>query len=264
MKQYQKYPIVDHTSFIEKAIIYLGKFPVYCPVCGNISFISKINKINLRESCQSYCCNSTNRQRQMAIAICKYLRTSSLKKISKYQGSIYNTESFGPIHNELIKAGHYTCSEYFGNKYKSGKVYNGTLHQDLMNLSFSDQTFDIVLSSDVFEHISKPYLAHKEIYRVLKPGGIHIFTVPFSSSGYHDEKRASIVKGKIKHHLAPIVHLDGIRPDSGTLVYNIFSLEMVVRLDKIGFSTKILNIKSLINGVIGEGNLVFISSKNTF
>ena len=58
-------------------------------------------------------------------------------------------------------------------------MVNGVLTEDLMNLSFADETIDIVLSSDVQEHIPRPYDAHREIYRVLKPNGRRICTVLF-------------------------------------------------------------------------------------
>ena len=43
-----------------------------------------------------------------------------------------------------------------------------------------DESFDIVLSSDVFEHIDRPWLAAAEIARILKPGGLAITHTLFS------------------------------------------------------------------------------------
>lgn len=37
-----------------------------------------------------------------------------------------------------------------------------------------DESFDFVFSSDVFEHLDRPWLAAKEIGRILKPGGIAV------------------------------------------------------------------------------------------
>ncbi|MBK9638573.1 MAG: class I SAM-dependent methyltransferase [Bacteroidetes bacterium] len=45
-------------------------------------------------------------------------------------------------------------------------------------LPFADQSFDMVYSSHVLEHIPDRSKALKEIYRVLKPGGIHFCVVP--------------------------------------------------------------------------------------
>lgn len=43
-----------------------------------------------------------------------------------------------------------------------------------------DSSFDVVFSSDVFEHIDRPWLAAAEIARILKPGGIAITHTLFS------------------------------------------------------------------------------------
>jgi methyltransferase family protein len=43
-----------------------------------------------------------------------------------------------------------------------------------------DNSFDVVFSSDVFEHIDRPWLAAQEIARILRPGGIAITHTLFS------------------------------------------------------------------------------------
>lgn len=40
--------------------------------------------------------------------------------------------------------------------------------------TIADESFDVVLSADVFEHIDRPWLAAAEIARILRPGGIAI------------------------------------------------------------------------------------------
>lgn len=261
MEKYQKYPILNHRSLIEKIISTLGKFPIICPVCGKISFISKIDRNNFRETCNSHCCNSTNRQRQIAYILCGKLGLNSLSKIEKYPGIIYNTESFGSVHNQLAKNKHYISSEYFGEKYKSGQIVNGFLHQDLMKLSFENNSLDYILSSDVFEHIANPYKAHHEIYRVLKKGGSHIFTVPFLHNQILDDKRAIISADKIKILKEVIYHLDGVRPKEGALVFTHFSMEMLVELSKIGFNVQMYKIFNPVRGIIGYNAFVFCATK---
>jgi hypothetical protein len=44
-----------------------------------------------------------------------------------------------------------------------------------------DASFDIVVSSDVFEHLERPWLAAAEIARILKPGGLAITHTSFSA-----------------------------------------------------------------------------------
>ena len=49
---------------------------------------------------------------------------------------------------------------------------------DINRLPFADATFDQVLMSEVLEHIADDRAAMREVYRVLKPGGILALSVP--------------------------------------------------------------------------------------
>jgi SAM-dependent methyltransferase len=49
---------------------------------------------------------------------------------------------------------------------------------DMMALDLESESFDIVLHSDTFEHISDPVKGLKECRRVLRRGGACVFTVP--------------------------------------------------------------------------------------
>jgi len=50
--------------------------------------------------------------------------------------------------------------------------------QDIMNIHLPDDYFDVVISCETIEHVPKPKLALKELYRVVKPGGKLILTTP--------------------------------------------------------------------------------------
>lgn len=49
---------------------------------------------------------------------------------------------------------------------------------DARNLPFSQNKFSTVISNSTIEHIPHPEKVMHEVYRVLKPGGIFIYTVP--------------------------------------------------------------------------------------
>jgi ubiquinone/menaquinone biosynthesis C-methylase UbiE len=49
---------------------------------------------------------------------------------------------------------------------------------DAMHLPFASETFDAIVSMDVLEHIPDDALTLQEFYRVLKPGGRILLTVP--------------------------------------------------------------------------------------
>lgn len=176
------------------------------------------------------------------------------------QLAVYNTEATGSVHLHLAHSPSYVVSEYFGEQYSSGETVNSILNEDLQNLSFDDNSFHYVLSSDVFEHIPNPYLAHEEVYRVLKPGGRHIFTVPFHQADYCDEVLARLEDGDVKLEKPPVYHADPIRSE-GILVFRIFSLEMLIILAKIGYRTNMHRIYQPSNGILGPNGLVFEAVK---
>ena len=71
----------------------------------------------------------------------------------------------------------YSQSQYFA-EVAPGELREGVRCENLESLTFRDSTFDIFITQDVFEHIFNPAKAAKEIARVLKPGGVHVFTAP--------------------------------------------------------------------------------------
>ena len=77
-----------------------------------------------------------------------------------------------PEEIKYIGLDYYTTATYL---YKSRPDCYG----DGRALPFADNSFDIVIIKDVLEHISEPWLAFKEISRVLKDGGMLLVTVPF-------------------------------------------------------------------------------------
>ena len=54
------------------------------------------------------------------------------------------------------------------------------------NIPVKDNTFDAILCTEVFEHSLNPQLAIPEFYRILKPGGQLILTVPRTTIRHMD------------------------------------------------------------------------------
>jgi SAM-dependent methyltransferase len=52
---------------------------------------------------------------------------------------------------------------------------------DITDIPEPDKSFDVILCSEVFEHLPDPLKALNEFSRLLKPGGILIVTAPFNS-----------------------------------------------------------------------------------
>ncbi|WP_261803280.1 class I SAM-dependent methyltransferase [Variovorax sp. PAMC26660] len=232
-----------------------------CSVCGAAARFTGFTD-NPRESGRCSNCQSFNRQRQMAFTIreqCGLPQRGGWHFPPDF--TIYNTETTGALHLQLAELPNYVCSEYFGDEYKSGEMVDGRRHEDLQALSFADNLLDLVMTSDVMEHMPEPYAAHAEIFRVLKPGGRHIFTVPYSPLLAEDQVRAKIVDGEIIYLEEKAFHGDPVRPDEGVLVWTIFGLNMLDRLRSIGFEASEWDLDEPAYGIVGPGALTFEARK---
>ncbi|MET3601802.1 class I SAM-dependent methyltransferase [Martelella mangrovi] len=118
----------------------------------------------------------------------------------------------------------------------SGQKMNGVRHEDLMNLSFADESFDLVISSDIFEHIRRPWVAFREVARVLKRGGMHIFSIPaLLPMDKETVYRVDTSGPEDVHILEPYFHGDGRGGKS--LVYVDYGRDIIDILEEIGFRT---------------------------
>jgi predicted SAM-dependent methyltransferase len=78
---------------------------------------------------------------------------------------------------------------------------------DICNLPFNDNSYDIILCNHVLEHIPDDTKAMKELYRVLKPGGMGIFQIPldayrsatFSDDTITNKKERAKIFGQYDH-----------------------------------------------------------------
>lgn len=81
-------------------------------------------------------------------------------------------------------------SEYLSVDLKSGTLQEGILHEDAMDLSFEDNTFEVIISNAVYEHVADYKKALKEAYRCLEPGGVLMFMIPVFVNKYKNIMRA--------------------------------------------------------------------------
>lgn len=88
----------------------------------------------------------------------------------------------------FLQAPNYTYSHYFPTISSGSRNADGILCVDLARIPFSDNSIDIFLTLDVFEHIFELEKSVQEIYRVVKPGGCYIMTVPIENQDRPTER----------------------------------------------------------------------------
>jgi len=78
---------------------------------------------------------------------------------------------------------------------------------DIVNLPFTDNSFDVILCNHLLEHIQDDTKAMKELFRVMKKGGMGIFQVPqdlnrdvtFEDNSITDPKERAKIFGQYDH-----------------------------------------------------------------
>lgn len=93
--------------------------------------------------------------------------------------AVYELSYHGAVYRYLRQRfACFECSEYFGPP-AGGVRVNGVRNEDVQKLSFEDNCFDLVSSTEVFEHVPDYLAGFSEVCRVLRTGGWFVFTVPF-------------------------------------------------------------------------------------
>jgi SAM-dependent methyltransferase len=149
-------------------------------------------------------------------------------------------------------------SEYFDDV-PLGLMKNSVVCQDVQNLLLNDESFDLVTSTEVFEHVPDDSKGFSEIYRVLKKDGYFIFTVPLLDNPKTVERCFLQPDGTIIHQLEPEYHGDRIRGQRGVLAFRNYGLDITERLESCGFHAEIRLVNSGRNVI--EDQKVIIAKK---
>lgn len=133
-------------------------------------------------------------------------------------------------------------SEYLGPDKAPGETYwneqhrQRIRHEDLTRLSFADDSFDLVITQDIFEHIPDYARAFAECRRVLRQGGRLVFSVPFFPNQAETEVRARFSADGTLEHLMPAEYHGDPVGDGGVLCFQHFGWDLLDGLRRAGFA----------------------------
>lgn len=220
----------------------------------NYSYISNnVSVINWRERLVCPHCWLVNRHRAAIHLFELVLSPGSGSKIFMGEQTTALYKWFSAKYENVMG------SEFLGDSVPLGhKNEEGLRNEDFTKLSFADDSFDYIISNDIFEHIPNYEKAFQESFRVLKPGGALFFTVPFRSNMAENLVRASVKEnGEIEYHLPPELH--GVMK---WLAYYHFGWEMLEQVCASGFSdVGAYFFWSDMFGYLGREQTVFIAYK---
>jgi SAM-dependent methyltransferase len=160
-----------------------------------------------------------------------------------------------------------TCRQYSSSQYfedvPRGRYQNGERSEDLSALTFGDNSIDILVTQDVFEHVMEPEKAFKEIARVLRPGGAHIFSMPWYPELKRTRQRARVENGAVVHTEEPQYHGNPVDRAKGSLVTFDWGLDFTDIIFKASGMTTIIYLqRDRSKGLDGKFLEIFVSRKS--
>ncbi len=153
-------------------------------------------------------------------------------------------------------------SEYLGLGYRPGEIKRGGRHEDATTLTFTDESFDIVLALDILSKVPDLTAAIREFARVTRTGGRFIFSVPFTNEN-KTIQRATYTDKQIQHLQEPKYHFNSHAGEERSLVFYDIGWDLLEILKENGFKEAYqLAYYSASFGYLGEGfQFIFIAEK---
>lgn len=229
-----------------------------CNVCGEETQFTFEDPKTFRESLVCGSCGTTSRYRSIARGVLRAIervagvKSESLAGLPRENGGrrfrVFDTQlpftaevCAYPIPDLLaacpwidVELGVYRPRDPLGTAYAPR-----TTNQDLERLTFADASFELVVTSDVMEHVRRDDVAHREIHRVLSDGGAYVFTVPHLRSMAQTLVRRRVVDpddpSRDEDLLPPEYHGDANDPDGGVLAYRAYGTDLDAFLKSVGF-----------------------------
>lgn len=166
--------------------------------------------------------------------------------------SILELDPHSPLQETLSQAHSYIRSFYEASAPRGLARADGAICEDITSLTFADSSLDIIVSSDVLEHVPRLDLAFRETARVLKPGGVHLFTVPPRPK---TKKRADVADEGIRYLETPEYHRDPLSPQ-GILAFWDVGPDLPEVISSPGLEIKV------VRGPVGnDGRTVWIAER---
>lgn len=229
----------------------------YCLTCDSeTTFYSKNEWLRDFYICKK--CKSIPRER--ALMFCLERAYPDWRNLRIHESS----PSFRGASVKLKKYCTNYISSYYFHDFPLGEMHpSGFRNENLERLTFPDESFDIVVTQDVMEHIFDPARAFSEIGRVLKPGGAHIFSVPLVNKHKPSDERAQKNDdGTIIYKTEPEYHGDPLN-EKGALVTMQWGYDICDFIhEQSGLFTAVHFIDNISLGIRAEFIEILISRKN--
>lgn len=216
----------------------------------------------LRETLRCAECHSKMRDRTIAFGLLMVLNRrlgtaaetlDELAPLLPGDLRILDTDANSRFGKNLRRGPGYVSSLYLPDRESGATLENGAVNVDLEQMPFADDSFDIIITSEVMEHVRYVDEAHREIARCLRPGGTYLFTVPYDAR-LSDTLR--LIDPVTDEHLVdrPHIHGDPQLRSEGIKSYRVFGRDIVDDLREAGLEASLTVVREPATGIF-DGDL---------
>ncbi|TNE65401.1 MAG: class I SAM-dependent methyltransferase [Alphaproteobacteria bacterium] len=206
-------------------------FEGLCSVCGFKGTFAPENA-SPRDCYPCPQCRFTLRYRDQASVILDFFGNGAVESFNNLAAHpsmkgmhIVEFAMGGPFIRYLCRLPHYQQAYFFESEEQIQAHQGKVLHVDITSMPFANNSLDLIITSDVLEHVPDVQRAFSECARVLKPGGVHVFSIPVK---YPIPKqnlvRATMKNGVLDHREPPHYHISGTKEK--VLVFTDFGEEI--------------------------------------
>lgn len=227
----------------------------FCPCCRRSTTFFATNSW-FRDNYACTHCKSTPRERALIAALDKHF--PDWPKLRIHESS--------PSASGASLAMRSRCPGYVASQFHPdlplGATLDGHSNQNLEQQTFSDESFDLVVTQDVMEHLYHPDRAFQEIARTLRKGGAHVFSVPVINRHRKSEVWAEPDEsGQLRFLSTPEYHSNPIDP-LGCPVTMHWGFDIVDRIrQSCGMETDIEDEYDMERGLSARYLEIFVSRK---
>ena len=210
-----------------------------CSFCGYRGLFVTARKGHVHASFRCPNCESRPRDRSIAL----FFRKNSLELSGR---DILHIAPEWPLFRKLKNE-----PGYIGGDVQKRRNANAIV--DITSINFESNHFDFLICNHVMEHVQDDNKAMSECFRVLKPGGIGLFSVPLSGK----KKTWEPPKGMSVSEIEAIVGWDHKR---------LYGYDFAEKLEKFGFKVDLFTIskkEAILHGIASDNfhDEIFIAKK---
>jgi len=223
-----------------------------CNVCGRGVVFEDVDPVRMRESFRCPVCDSSTRNRLLAYALGSLLGDGDtpLARMKQNRGiKVFEASGVASYCKYLSGIFDYINAQYDPAAMKKPD-FDRRKFADLQGLHYPDESFDVVITSDVFEHVRFYEKALGEVYRVLRPDGLFLLQIPYNHGIEKTVTRVEVKGGGDVNVLPPVYHV------GQTLVYRDYGRDLLDTMRDTGFKVEYLEIELPKYCVPGQGIII--------